>query len=94
MTVSALRYQTLNRVRIRLEIPASYQQEPILSRLTSKFNLVVNITRARLGKDDNGNDCDLEIQGTPQQINQGLVYLNSLNIRIVGKPNAIEDDWY
>ncbi|MBW4444726.1 MAG: NIL domain-containing protein [Plectolyngbya sp. WJT66-NPBG17] len=95
MTSSALRYQTLNRIRLRLEIPASYQQEPILSRLISDFDLVVNITGARLSKDITiYSYYDLEIQGAPQKINCGLIYLKSLDIRIMGKPNAVEDEWY
>ncbi|MBD1821753.1 NIL domain-containing protein [Cyanobacteria bacterium FACHB-DQ100] len=95
MTSSLLRYQTLNRVRLRLEISASYHQEPILSRLVSDFNLVVNITGANLGKSNIGESyCDIEIRGTPQQISQGLIYLKSLNVLMRGKPNTTEDDWY
>lgn len=88
------RYQTLNRVRLRLEIPAFYQQEPILSRLISDFDLVVNITGAMLSQNVNGSYCNLEIRGTPERINRGLMYLKSLNIRMLGRPNATEDDWY
>ncbi|BAU11834.1 hypothetical protein LEP3755_23370 [Leptolyngbya sp. NIES-3755] len=87
------RYQPLNRIRLRLEIPASSYQDPILSRLVSDFKLVVNITAAQLHQTLESY-CDVELQGTPQQINQGLSYLRSINVRLTGKPNAAEDDWY
>lgn len=91
----SLQYQSLNRIRLRLDIPSFYDREPILSRLVSDFNLVVNITRAKLGKGSTHESyCDIEIKGTPQQINQGLIYLKSLNLRMIGKPNTAEEDWY
>ncbi|GAP94161.1 NIL domain-containing protein [Leptolyngbya sp. NIES-2104] len=93
--MTPLRYQPLNRVRLRLEIPASYYQEPILSRLVSQFKLVVNIIEAQLSRENTIDSyCDIELRGTPQQINQGLNYLKSLNVQIVGKPNTVEEDWY
>lgn len=93
MTVS--KYRTFNRIRLRLEIPTSYCQEPIVSRLISEFDLVVNITGAMLTRNSNSYGyCDLELQGTPQQISRGLMYLKSLSIRMMGKPNVTEDDWY
>lgn len=90
----SLRYQSLNRIRLRLNIPVFYDQEPILSRLVSDFNLVVNITSAKLSKGSNERHCDVEIQGTPEQINRGLIYLRSLNLGLIGKPNTVEEDWY
>jgi L-aspartate semialdehyde sulfurtransferase ferredoxin len=92
--MTSLRYQPLNRVRLRLEIPASYYQEPILSRLISEHKLIVNIIEAQLSKNTIESYCEVELRGTPQQINQGLNYLKSLNVQITGKPNTAEEDWY
>lgn len=89
----SLQYQSLNRIRLHLDIPSVYDREPILSRLISEFNLVVNIISAKLGSTSESY-CDIEIRGTPQQINQGLIYLRSLNICMSGKPNTAEEDWY
>lgn len=92
--MTSLRHQSLNLIRLRLEIPAVYAQEPIFSRLISEFKLVVNITEANLSRDAVVSDCDIEIRGTAQQLHQGLGYLRSLNIRMMGKPNPAEEDWY
>jgi hypothetical protein len=37
---------------------------------------------------------DIELRGTVPQISNGLAYLESLNLRIVGKPNADGDGWF
>lgn len=92
--MTSLRYQPLNCIRLRLEIPVVYHQEPILSRLISQFKLVVNITEAKLNQGNAESYCDVELRGTPQQINQGLSYLKSLNVQMLGKPNTAEEDWY
>ena len=84
-----------NQIRLRVYIPPYYQQEPVISRLISDSGLVVNITGAILGKNTAGQGAfDLELRGTPQQIVKGLAYLELLNIRIVGKPNAEGDGWH
>jgi len=82
-------------MRLRLHIPPRYQQEPVISRLIAIHGLVVNITGAMLGKHTNGEGrFDLEIRGTVPQIRHALAYLESLNLKIVGKPNADGDSWY
>ncbi|MEH1789907.1 hypothetical protein [Nostoc sp.] len=56
--------------------------------------MVVNITKAMLQPNTDGEGCfDIELQGTVPQISSGLAYLESLNLRIVGKPNADGDSW-
>lgn len=90
-----LQKSNLTKVRLRLDIPQCYQQEPVIFRLISAHNLVVNITKAILGENTDGYGCfDLELQGTPSQISSGLTYLESLNLTIKGKPNADGDSWY
>lgn len=82
------------KIRLRLHIPGHYQQEPVISRLIAIHGLVVNITGAMLGKQTNGEGrFDLELRGTVPQIRHGLAYLESLNLKIVGKPNTEGDGW-
>lgn len=82
------------KICLRLHIPGHYQQEPVISRLIAIHGLVVNITGAMLGKQTNGEGCfDLELRGTVSQIRHGLAYLESLNLKIVGKPNTEGDGW-
>ncbi len=70
-------------VYIRTRIPKTYQKQPIISRLISRYSLNVNIVAALLGTHDrNDGWVDLEIQGNPQQVEAGLAYLRTLNIDI------------
>ena len=80
-------------IRLRIYIPQRYQQEPIISRLTSEYGLIVNITEAMLLPDNAQGKFDLELRGTPSQICSGLTYLEKLQLKILGKPNAYGDGW-
>ncbi len=74
---------TLTNKRIRLRIPQEYHQEPVISRLVSDYGLTVNISAAILGSNAIGDGWfDLDLQGTPAQINNALVYLNDLDLQI------------
>ena len=85
----------ITQIRLRLHIPQRYQQEPVIYQLIYTHNLVVNISKAMLGKNTDGHGYfDLELQGTPLQICNGLTYLESLNLTIKGKPNTDGDSWY
>ena len=84
----------LTKTRIRLHIPLDYQQEPVISRLSSDHGLSVNITGATLAATTQAGIFELELSGTPQQIQTGLMYLRSLNIKVIGKPNAEGDSWH
>ncbi|MFH7029429.1 MAG: NIL domain-containing protein [Heteroscytonema crispum UTEX LB 1556] len=84
----------ITQIRLRLYIPPHYHQEPVISRLISQSGLRINITGAMLGENTNWQGCfDLEICGTLPQISKGLAYLESLNMKIKGKPNAWGDSW-
>ncbi len=83
----------VTQIRLRIYIPQRYQQEPIISRLTSEYRLIVNITEAVLLPDRDRGKFDLELRGTPSQICSGLNYLEELQLQILGKPNAYGDGW-
>ncbi|BAY30666.1 hypothetical protein NIES2107_25130 [Nostoc carneum NIES-2107] len=84
----------ITKVRVCIYIPNSYLEEPVISRLISHHGLVVNIISAFLGSTTGGEGrFDLEIRGTLSQISSGLNYLESLNLKIVGKPNVDGDSW-
>lgn len=91
----SLQNSSLTQIRLRLYIPHCYQQQPIISRLISEHGLVINITGARLETNHKKpGQFDLELSGTLQQIRSGLAYLETLNLKIVGKPNTAGDGWY
>ncbi len=82
-------------IRVRLHISEVYLHEPIISRLISEYGVVVNITGAMLGEKTNQKGYfDLEFRGNVSQIDYALSYLQSLNIKIIGKCNTAGDSWY
>ncbi|MCC5643375.1 NIL domain-containing protein [Nostoc sp. CHAB 5824] len=85
----------VTQIRLRIHIPKYYLQVPVISQLVSAYGLVVNITKALLQPNtDKEGYFDIELRGTEPQICSGLTYLESLNLRIVGKPNADGDGWF
>jgi hypothetical protein len=69
--------------RIRLRIPREFHQEPIISRLVLETGLSINISAAILGGNGVGDGWfDLDLQGTVTQIQQGISYLNDLNLEV------------
>ncbi|RAM50488.1 MAG: ABC transporter [Hapalosiphonaceae cyanobacterium JJU2] len=76
-------HNTLTNKRIRVRIPKDYRQEPVISRLVSDYGLTVNISAAILGANAIGDGWfDLELQGTPEQVDRGLSYLKELELEI------------
>ncbi|PMB16264.1 ABC transporter [Fischerella thermalis CCMEE 5282] len=76
-------HNTLTNKRIRVRIPKDYRQEPVISRLVSESGLTVNISAAILGANAIGDGWfDLDLQGTPEQIDSGLNYLKELELEI------------
>ena len=83
-----------NPTRIRIQIPAKYHQQPIISELASRHGVKVNIVAAILGANAQGDGWfDLELNGSPQQINSALIYLAELNVRVWNKAVAEPDVW-
>lgn len=82
-------------VRIRIQIPKYYGQEPVISRLVSDHGLSVNVKAALLGADTQSEGWfDLELQGTTPQIQSALVYLAELDIKIWSKStDPDEENW-
>ena len=86
--------QRTTQTRIRLRIPKSYHQEPVISRLVSHYGLTVNITAAILGanaRDDGW--FDLELRGRVPQIDSALTYLNELDLEVWNSADNDEDGW-
>lgn len=82
------------RIRIQISIPREHYQEPVLSRLTADYGLLVNITNAKLGADTGWLGWfDLELQGSSEQIEQGLAYIESLCLKVVNHPTFNGDSW-
>lgn len=85
----------ITQIRVRICIPKTYLQEPVISQLISVYGLVVNITQALLGENTGGEGhFVLTLKGTIQQISSGLSYLEALNIKIEGKANVEGDSWH
>jgi ABC-type methionine transport system ATPase subunit len=75
--------EILKSKRIRLRIPKDYHQEPVISQLVSDYGLIVNITAAILGANAVGDGWfDLDLKGTDTQIQDGLNYLQDLELEV------------
>jgi ABC-type methionine transport system ATPase subunit len=86
--------QRVTQTRVRLRIPKTYHQEPVISRLVSHYGVIVNITAAILGanaRDDGW--FDLELRGSVRQINSALLYLNELDLEVWNSPDSEDDGW-
>lgn len=80
--------------RIRIRIPKTYHQEPVISRLVSDYGLTVNITAALLGanaRDDGW--FDLELNGPVRQIDSALTYLTELDLEVWHGADNQHDGW-
>ena len=83
--------QTQTRIRIR--IPKEYHQEPVISNLISEQGLKVNFNAALLGvKTSDDGWFDLELNGTSQQIESALFYLNDLDVEIWSNSNHPDEE--
>jgi hypothetical protein len=70
-------------LRVRVRVPKVYHREPVISKLIADYGLSVTIFAALLGA--NGKEdgwFDLILGGTPSQVQEGLLYLNDLNLEI------------
>ncbi|MDM9379312.1 NIL domain-containing protein [Chlorogloeopsis sp. ULAP01] len=75
--------------RVRIRIPRDYHQEPVISRLVSDFGLTVNIAAAILGANAVGDGWfDLDLQGTKEQIQNGLTYFKDLKLETWDETNV------
>lgn len=90
---AALQVECPTQSRIRIWIPKHQCQESIVSRLTSDYGLTVYITGTHAEVSAADRCCDLTLHGTPRQIQSALADLQSLGIRIWGKPNPDGDSW-
>jgi ABC-type methionine transport system ATPase subunit len=69
--------------RIRVRIPKTLHQEPVISKLVSHYQLTINITAAILGGNAAGDGWfDLELKGAADQITSALLYMNELDLEI------------
>lgn len=84
---------TLTYKRIRLRIPKSFPEKPVISHLVSEYGLIINIRAAILGADAVGDGWfDLDLRGTTEQIENALSYLHDLQFDIWNE-NQNEDWW-
>lgn len=86
------RHQSL--LQIRLRVPKEYHREPVISKLSSDYNLEVNILGALLGQNAREDGWfDLQLKGTPQQINSAMIYLSDLDIEVWRDSQVEIDGW-
>ncbi len=67
---------------LRLRIPEELHGEPVISHLTSQCGVTVNILAATLGMNAGSGWFHLSLNGTHDQIQNAIAYLNDLDIEI------------
>ncbi|BAT54590.1 hypothetical protein NOS3756_35620 [Nostoc sp. NIES-3756] len=71
-------------VHSRILVPQLYHRQPVISRLVSRYGLTVNIKAASLVSGTEGEGWfDLDLLGKPQQVTNGLSYLQGLGVNVV-----------
>ncbi|HEY9604437.1 MAG TPA: NIL domain-containing protein [Allocoleopsis sp.] len=82
-------------IRLQLGIPKLSQKEPIISQLIASYAITVKLVRESLQpKTDVTRWFDVELTATPEQLQEGLAFLQSLRIKIIGKANPGYDGWH
>ncbi|MBD2387311.1 NIL domain-containing protein [Cylindrospermum sp. FACHB-282] len=85
-------HNTLTHKQIQVRIPNDYHQEPVISRLVSDYGLVVNITAALLAANAVGDGWfKLGLEGTETQIQNGLTYLQNLELQVWDERDILLD---
>lgn len=79
-------------LRVRVQIPKQYKKEPVISDLITGCGITVNIQAALLSASAHEDGWfDLELCGTTKQIQDGLMYLNDLDLKIW--KSGDEENW-
>jgi ABC-type methionine transport system ATPase subunit len=75
--------QSASEQQIRIRIPKSLHQVPVISQLVSEHRLTVNIASAVLGANANGDGWfHLRLQGAPADLKSAVDYLEEIGIEI------------
>jgi ABC-type methionine transport system ATPase subunit len=86
--------EAAQRVRERIQIPPQYAREPVISTLTTRYEVEVNILSALLATNSRESGWfDLELRGIPARIQEALNYLSGLQIEILTDDAATQKSW-
>jgi len=81
--VSVPAEEGVQRSHIHVRVPKEACDVPIISGLVSGYGLVVNVRGGLLSPSREGDGWfDLEVQGTPTQIQNGLAYLRQQGLQV------------
>jgi hypothetical protein len=74
---------------IDINIPQQLHQEPVLAKLISNYDLIVNFKAAVLDRKATGGGWfNLDLEGYPQDIDNALSYLQNLEIEIFDRTHT------
>ncbi len=71
---------------VKLTFPQKLVKEPVTFRMAKRFNIIPNIRRARVT--DTAGEMILELEGTEQDLEQGIRYLQEQGVQVA----AVEGD--
>ena len=67
--------------QVKLTIPPSQIDEPIIYQIVTRYNLKPNIIEASFEREKEGHIL-LALEGTPVDVEKGLLYLKELDISV------------
>jgi NIL domain len=74
---------------IDINIPQQLHQEPVLAKLISNYDVIVNFKAAVLDRKATGGGWfNLDLEGYPQDIDNALSYLQNLEIEIFDRTHT------
>jgi ferredoxin len=79
------------KTRLLIEFPQQLATEPVTYNLVKKYNLIPNILKAHIDIDMQGLLL-IEIEGTKEDIDNGILYMRGLRIKVTPINAAISID--
>jgi len=64
---------------VMLHYPRLLTEQPVISNLIKRYDLTINISRARIGQDEEGTMV-IEISGSRKNVGEGLNYLKEIGV--------------
>ena len=77
--------------KLMLFFPRFESEKPIIYHLVKDYNLVVNVYRARITPEEEGY-LVLDVTGTPEEIRQGLEFINTFDVTINDSDKGVSRD--
>jgi ABC-type methionine transport system ATPase subunit len=70
----------IEKMRVRLVFPQNLIKEPVIGRMTKRFDVMPNIRRAKVT--DTVGEVELELEGAKANLEKGIQYLKEQGVQV------------